>query len=237
MRKFIFGLVCAIACLYGAVANAAVTSEMSVGKLRVEGAINKNNITVLEEDSNLDILAAKGTSVPADASSGYAKGCVFYDTDVATGISGMYVNIGTNTSCKFRVAGNHVISVTSATAIATTGVTSYYTIAPESGRVSSVKFSGSANVNSTANDYITFTLVNLGQGGAGNTNLLGTTATTKTTDIGTLTADAVEDLTLTGTATSLDVVKGDRLKFVATVTGTLSAAVTFPTYLVTYGGP
>ena len=49
---------------------------------------------------------AQGTTVPTDATTGYAKGCLFIDTDVASGTSGLYVNVGTNTSCVFKLVTN-----------------------------------------------------------------------------------------------------------------------------------
>lgn len=219
-------------------ADAAIYNELPVGKIRTEGAINSNGVKVLSEDGNLNITHASGTTVPADASSGYAKGCVFFDTDVVTGISGFYINLGTNTSCKFRVAGSQAVSVVSATAIGTgAGATKNYIIAPMSGRLSGVRFSGSQGCNSTAANYITFTIVNKGQSGAGSTNMLHGSATTKPGDLGTVTAGAVMSLTLTSTLTDRDVTIGDRLELVSTVTGTLSAQVTNPTYLLTFGGP
>jgi len=48
-----------------------------------------------------DVLICTGTTKPTDASTGYAKGCLFIDTDVATGTTGLYCNKGTNTSCVF----------------------------------------------------------------------------------------------------------------------------------------
>ncbi len=52
-------------------------------------------------DGNGDILIAQGTTVPTDATAGYAKGCLFIDTDVATGTTGLNCNKGTNLSCQF----------------------------------------------------------------------------------------------------------------------------------------
>lgn len=52
-------------------------------------------------DGDGDILLATGAAVPADTSTGYAKGCLFIDTDVATGTTGLYCNKGVNTSCVF----------------------------------------------------------------------------------------------------------------------------------------
>jgi hypothetical protein len=48
---------------------------------------------------------ATGTDVPSNATSGYAKGCLYIDRDVATGSTGLYENIGTNTSCNFNAIG------------------------------------------------------------------------------------------------------------------------------------
>lgn len=58
-------------------------------------------ITVLLRDPDSNILWATGTTVPTNATSGYAKGCLFIDTDVATGTTGLNCNKGTTTSCQF----------------------------------------------------------------------------------------------------------------------------------------
>lgn len=47
------------------------------------------------------VLDAFGVTVPADASAGYATGCVFRHTDGGDSTA-LYVNEGTNTSCSFR---------------------------------------------------------------------------------------------------------------------------------------
>jgi hypothetical protein len=60
-----------------------------------------NNIKVLEYDSNHNIRRAEGTDVPVDTTKGYAKGCLFIDTDVAAGTTGLYVNVGTTAECDF----------------------------------------------------------------------------------------------------------------------------------------
>jgi len=51
--------------------------------------------------NNGDVMLAYGTTVPTDGGSGYAKGCLFIDTDVATGTTGLNCNKGTNSSCAF----------------------------------------------------------------------------------------------------------------------------------------
>ena len=59
------------------------------------------DISIYLRDKSDNILLADGLDVPGDASSGYAKGCIFIDRNVATGINGMYINVGTSTSCNF----------------------------------------------------------------------------------------------------------------------------------------
>ena len=61
------------------------------------------NITVLERDDQGKISRAKGTDVPGDNTAGYAKGCLFIDTDVGAGTNGLYVNIGTTADANFDV--------------------------------------------------------------------------------------------------------------------------------------
>jgi len=60
-------------------------------------------INVLIRDGNDDILFATGTGVPADTSVGYAKACLFIDTDVAAGTGSLYLNKGTNASAAFTL--------------------------------------------------------------------------------------------------------------------------------------
>ncbi len=48
------------------------------------------------------LLLAHGTTVPTDATAGYATGCLFIHTDGGNNDS-VYVNEGTNTSCTFNV--------------------------------------------------------------------------------------------------------------------------------------
>ena len=59
------------------------------------------DIIVMFRDHQDNILWATGTDVPADDTSGYAKGCLFIDRDVSAGTTGLYVNIGTTNACNF----------------------------------------------------------------------------------------------------------------------------------------
>lgn len=61
---------------------------------------------VITRGENQKILLASGTTVPADTGTEYAKGCLFIDTDVASWTSGLYVNVGTDSSCVFKLVTN-----------------------------------------------------------------------------------------------------------------------------------
>ncbi len=63
--------------------------------------INSVAVTGVLADGNGDLLIATGTTVPTAGSTGFAKGCLFVDTDVATGTTGLNCNKGTNSSCQF----------------------------------------------------------------------------------------------------------------------------------------
>jgi len=61
-----------------------------------------DNLVYLQ-DQDGDCLLAVGTTVPADTTTGYAKACMFIDSNVATGTGAMYLNKGTKTSCVFTL--------------------------------------------------------------------------------------------------------------------------------------
>ncbi len=63
--------------------------------------IGSQTFNVLMRDNNGLIMYAVGTTVPSDAGAGFAKGCLFVDTDVAGGTTGLNCNKGTTTSCAF----------------------------------------------------------------------------------------------------------------------------------------
>lgn len=77
------------------------------GELRAAAtAGTTNSIKVLIYDAAKNVLIATGTEVPTDTTAGYAKGCLFIKTDVAAATSGLYVNVGTTTSCDFNLVTN-----------------------------------------------------------------------------------------------------------------------------------
>lgn len=81
--------------------NAKQTAYNTVKLDGTSATINSIAISALLTDASGNILWATGTTVPTDGSSGYAKGCLFIDTDVATGTTGLNCNKGTNTSSQF----------------------------------------------------------------------------------------------------------------------------------------
>jgi len=77
------------------------------GKVQLKGIRHGINFasdekTLIENDEG-DILLATGTTVPSDDTDGYAKGCLFIDTNVAKGTGGLYVNKGSKTECTFTL--------------------------------------------------------------------------------------------------------------------------------------
>jgi hypothetical protein len=120
------------------------------------------------------------------------------------------------------------------TSIATTGDTDEYLIVPKSGRVQAAIFSALAALAQHASNYVTFSITNLGQAGAGSTALLKTDDlnTTKTTTGAAIAANTKKSLVLHATTANLDVVEGDRLLVRFSATGTLAGAVTRPNLLL-----
>ncbi len=58
---------------------------------------------IILKDQLGDKLFVTGETVPTDATTGYAKSCLFIDTNVATGTGSLYLNKWTKTSCVFTL--------------------------------------------------------------------------------------------------------------------------------------
>ena len=71
-----------------------------------QATVNSQDITIYSQDENGDVLLAVGTATISDGASGYAKGCLYIDTDVGAGTTGIYENVGTTTSCNFDTIGS-----------------------------------------------------------------------------------------------------------------------------------
>jgi hypothetical protein len=124
----------------------------------------------------------------------------------------------------------HVLNTPGTTDIATTSNTDEYVIATKSGTLVGVDFSSLAALAANDTNYITFSITNLGQAGAGSTAMLAATDpnTTKATGGFALVANSKRQLVLHGTAANLAIVEGDRLRIRFAATGTLAGAVTRP---------
>lgn len=83
--------------------------QLTTGEIILEGIETDKGaetVYVLLRDAIYDVLLATGLTVPTDDTTGYGKGCLFIDTNVATGTSGLYVNVGTNLKCVFKLVSN-----------------------------------------------------------------------------------------------------------------------------------
>lgn len=137
----------------------------------------------------------------------------------------------------FDIFGNvRHAAQTSGGTIATTGNTDEYILVPFDSVVDSIDFSSLAALATSDTNFITWTITNLGQAGAGSAALLSTadTNTTKATGGSALAANTRRGLVLHATPNNLQVVQGDRLLIRATVTGTLANTVTRPVYIVRF---
>ena len=65
-----------------------------------------DNLVIRMDPTNAYIAECSGTSVPTSTKSGFAKACHFYKTDAVAGTSGFYINVGTTSSCDFRLVTN-----------------------------------------------------------------------------------------------------------------------------------
>ena len=190
-------------------------------------------ILIQEENSLGQISLCRGAGVPSSLAvlaNMFAIGCIYVDATI--GIA--YTNVGTSASPSWRnIQGSANVAATSAT-IATTGNTDTYIVVPETGVLAGIDFSGVDALAANDSNYITFTVTNLGQAGAGTTVMLAATDanTTKATGGSAIVANGKRSLTLNATPANLVVAAGDRLRIRAAATGTLANTVTFPAYMV-----
>jgi len=61
------------------------------------------SLSILAKDSSNKVLICRGLTVPTDGTSGFSKGAIFIKTDAATGVSGLYINVGISTACIFTL--------------------------------------------------------------------------------------------------------------------------------------
>ncbi len=84
----------------------AVAEVSTLSQGAILAATAASGVSHLLKDAAGKTLLATGTTLPADTGALYAKGCLFIDTDVASGTSGLYVNVGTSASCVFKLVSN-----------------------------------------------------------------------------------------------------------------------------------
>ena len=84
----------------------SVREKVRFGKVMLtgvpKGAVGADTLVLLEDNLG-DALFVTGTTVPTDTTPGYAKSCLFIDTNVATGTGSLYLNKGTRRSCAFTL--------------------------------------------------------------------------------------------------------------------------------------
>lgn len=162
-------------------------------------------------------------------------GVAFSDPELTAGTTITGATIDSTTRVLSNIAAGFTASQQGAT-IATTGNSDVFMIAPAAGVLTSAVFSGVDALTASNTDYITFSITNLGQAGAGTAAMLAATDanTTKSTGGTGLAANTVRSLTLNGTAANLVVAAGDRIRIRAAATGTLANTVTFPVYRLNF---
>lgn len=186
-------------------------SSMGTGTYILFGGVRVYNLT--------SAITANSTTTSAPSGS-------LAVTSNATGLGSIFQSDGT----KWQLIPNyrtHVLQSTEKT-IATTSTTTFNFIAPFTGIITAVDFSGKDALTAHDSNYITFTGVNKALTGSGTAAVLlvGDANTTKATGGTGITALARRVLSLTATAADLVVAQGDRIQIVATVTGTLANTVT-----------
>src|SRR3990167_8930845 len=118
------------------------------------------------------------------------------------------------------------IQLRPATIAVATGNNDDYVIAPIAGQLSEVDFSALDALAASDTNFITWTITNLGQDGAGTAVMLTTTPaginTTKTTGGTAIVANTKYSLRISALLNTCEVARGDRLLIRAAVSGTLA---------------
>lgn len=181
------------------------------------------------------LLAGFSGVLPTTTPNGFAVGCVLVDEVNKI----VYFNNGTSTVPVWSSASNESVQVQGST-IATTSTTTEYVTAPCAGTLQSVFVTPLVALATSDTNYITWTITNLGQAGAGSAAMLATSPaginTTKATGGTALAINTKYSLPLSATAANLLVAAGDRIQITTTATGTLANTVTKPVYILSIDG-
>lgn len=84
--------------------NIPANSSTGYNVVELDGQVaiaGTESVVGLLANSSGDLLLATGTTVPSNGQAGFAKGCLFIDTDVAAGTTGLNCNKGTNLLSNF----------------------------------------------------------------------------------------------------------------------------------------
>jgi hypothetical protein len=68
-------------------------------------SINSQSIFVTERDKNGKVSEGYGTVTITNGGAGYAVGCEYTKTDTTSGVSATFINIGSDTACRFVQVG------------------------------------------------------------------------------------------------------------------------------------
>jgi hypothetical protein len=116
------------------------------------------------------------------------------------------------------------------------GNTDFYVIAPCNGKLLEALFSGLDALAANDTNFITWSIINLGQAGAGSAAMLtgGNVNTTRVTGGSALAANTKRALSVSSIQADITVQQGDRIRIRAAGSGTLANAVNGAAYLLTF---
>lgn len=207
--------------------------DLNIERINQTGAANNASATIMGASDGTDTVNGNvlfynlSTAITANSTTTSTAAGTLAITSNATGLGTIFRSDAT----KWQLLANYSDDAVSANlgTIATTSTTVDYVIADFAGTLTGVDFSGTDTLATSDTNYVIFTITNLGQAGSGtNPMLLATAASgTQVTGGSAITANTKRSFTLNGTGSNLIVAKGDRIKVLATVTGTLANTVTF----------
>lgn len=176
---------------------------------------------------------AAGVDFSADARIPIGDGTTVNPTAVSGDIT--ITNAGVTTIGAAKVTGAKASTVMATKSIyialatiATTGAQEFTVPVPHAGTLIGAKIVGKDALAANDTNYLTFTLTNKGQAGAGTTPMLSATdsGTTKATGGAAIAAYTTRNMPLHATGGNAAVVANDCLAFALTATGTLANTVT-----------
>jgi len=176
------------------------------------------------------ILVGNGTTITSVALS---SDVTMANTGAVTIASGAV----TRTKASAALASKFA-SATFATIATSAGNNYAFVTVPETGTLAQALFSCVDALAANDTNYVTFSITNLTQAGAGTTVMLlaDATNTTKATGGTALVANGKRSLFLTATPADLAVAAGDRLRINVVASGTLANTLTYGTMLLKFTG-